>query len=201
MGIEHRDAQADSPSATPPDPPPETPLDRQLAARDASTVGRPGAEGTSPDRSDQAADVVREGASPPSGSLTEQIRSRDAAGGIPEAPSPSQRDRERIPVDGGAVPEREVPIEQRAQQIAAGHAYDKHVVTKGEFPEVASRDEFASHIIEVMEKPTDTRDLGRDRTAYYSDPHGTVVIEDPQHVDGGTCLRPRDGRAYYDGLV
>jgi hypothetical protein len=92
-------------------------------------------------------------------------------------------------------------VDQRARQIADGHAYDKHVVEGGEFPEVGSRGEFAAHISEVMRSPSASQPLERDRTAYYSDDAGTIVIEDPQHLDGGTCFRPADGRAYYDRII
>jgi hypothetical protein len=87
-----------------------------------------------------------------------------------------------------------------AERIADGHAYDKHVVEQGEYPDVQSRAEFADLIQNAMENCTDAKNLSGGRRAYWQDSSGTVVIKDPASVDGGTVFKPTAGRAYFEGL-
>ena len=87
-----------------------------------------------------------------------------------------------------------------AQTIAAGHAYDKHVVAEGQFPGVASRAAFAALIQGIIEHPTASRQLTSERTAWWDEASGTVVIANPHDRDGGTCFKPRAGRPYFDHL-
>ena len=94
------------------------------------------------------------------------------------------------PVDAAAV----------AQQIAAGHAYDKHVAAEGQFPGIASRVAFAALIQGIIEHPTASRRLASERTAWWDEASGTVVIANPRDRDGGTCFKPRAGRPYFDHL-
>lgn len=39
------------------------------------------------------------------------------------------------------------------------------------------------------------------RTAYWDQTSGTVIIRDPQRVDGGTAFRPIEGKKYYDKVL
>jgi filamentous hemagglutinin len=87
-----------------------------------------------------------------------------------------------------------------AQKIAAGHAYDKHVVAEGQFPGIASRAAFAALIQGIIEHPTASRPLAGERTAWWDEASGTVVIANPHDRDGGTCFKPRAGRPYFDHL-
>jgi filamentous hemagglutinin len=87
-----------------------------------------------------------------------------------------------------------------AGQIAAGHAYDKHVVAEGQFPGIASRAAFAALIRGIIEHPTASRRLTSERTAWWDEASGTVVIANPHDRDGGTCFKPRAGRPYFDHL-
>lgn len=82
-------------------------------------------------------------------------------------------------------------------EIASGHAFDKHVVERGEFPGVTTRKEFAEMIGDVV-RNGESRSLSAARTAFWSD--GTVVIRDPGSADGGTTFRPGDGYDYFLGL-
>ena len=82
-------------------------------------------------------------------------------------------------------------------EISAGHAFDKHVVKRGEFPGVSTREQFASVIEDAVMKG-ESRALSGRRTAFWSD--GTVVIRDPGTADGGTALRPTRGYDYFLGL-
>src|SRR5262245_314304 len=87
-----------------------------------------------------------------------------------------------------------------AQKLAAGHAYDKHVVAEGQFPGIASRAAFAQLIQGIIEHPTASRPLASERTAWWDEASGTVVIANPHDRDGGTCFKPRAGRPYFDHL-
>ena len=87
-----------------------------------------------------------------------------------------------------------------AGRIAAGHAYDKHVLAERQFPGVASRVAFAALIQGIIEHPAASRRLSSDRTAYWDPASGAVVIANPHDRDGGTCFKPRAGRAYFDNL-
>lgn len=83
------------------------------------------------------------------------------------------------------------------EKISAGHAFDKHVIERGEFPGVTTREQFAGLIKDAVING-ESRTLSAGRTAYWSD--GTVVIRDPGTADGGTTFRPTDGYDYFRGL-
>jgi RHS repeat-associated protein len=87
-----------------------------------------------------------------------------------------------------------------AEKIANGHAYDKHVVQQGEYPEIATRAQFQQLIQETMDSATAEKPLSGARYAYWNASDETVVITDPNSSDGGTALRPTNGYAYYQGL-
>jgi hypothetical protein len=82
-------------------------------------------------------------------------------------------------------------------EISAGHAYDKHVIERGEFPGVTTREQFAGVIKDAVING-ESRTLSAGRTAFWSD--GTVVIRDPGTADGGTTFRPANGYDYFLGL-
>ena len=87
-------------------------------------------------------------------------------------------------------------------EIAGGHAFEKHVLNQGEFRGlgIRTRDQFASHIEDVVSNPTASRQLSGGRSAYWQDSTGTVVIRNPRAADGGTAFQPTNGRAYFDAL-
>lgn len=82
-------------------------------------------------------------------------------------------------------------------EISKGHAFDKHVIERGEFPGITTRVEFASLIKDAVING-EFRALSGGRTAYWSD--DTVVIRDPGTPDGGTTFRPSNGYDYFQGL-
>ena len=103
-------------------------------------------------------------------------------------------------VDGG-VWVHNAPCRATAEQIAQGHAWDKHVVDRGEFGGMGinTPDDFADHIEDVMNNG-ETKSLDRGRTGYYDQPTNTLVIEDPNSPDLGTAFQPTAGRSYFDNL-
>ena len=87
-------------------------------------------------------------------------------------------------------------------EIAGGHAFEKHVIQRGEFAGlgIRTREQFARHIENVVNNPSAYRQLSGGRTAFWDDVTGTVVIRNPRAADGGTAFRPTSGREYFDGL-
>jgi hypothetical protein len=75
-----------------------------------------------------------------------------------------------------------------AYDIAFGHTWDKH---KEEWEEIgiASEQELAEHIETIMMIPSESKTEG-ERTAYWDDNTGTIVIENPNDPDGRTAFRP-----------
>jgi len=108
---------------------------------------------------------------------------------------------------GGAVALTIEPVAaiaaKDAGRIAAGHAFEKHVLNQGEFKglDIRTRDQFTKHIEDVINNPTATKSLERGRTAYWQEETGTVVIRDPKHRDAGTAFQPKDGRRYFDEIL
>lgn len=90
------------------------------------------------------------------------------------------------------------------EQIASGHAFDKHVLVKGEFQglETRTRKQFADFIDNIANsaKGQDYKSLTNQREAYWDFSTGTVVIYNPRVIDGGTAFRRPDGKRYFDGL-
>ncbi|MEO3938568.1 hypothetical protein V3N99_17695 [Dermatophilaceae bacterium Soc4.6] len=87
--------------------------------------------------------------------------------------------------------------EASATRIADGHAWAKHVIDKGEFPEITTRQQFADLVQDVMltgEARPSTAYPGK--TYYWKD--DTFVVIDPKNPDGGTAFRPTQGREYFD---
>lgn len=87
-------------------------------------------------------------------------------------------------------------------EIAGGHAFEKHVIQRGEFTGlgIRTREQFARHIENVVNNPSASRQLSGGRTAFWDDATGTVVIRNPRAADGGTAFRPTAGREYFEGL-
>lgn len=84
------------------------------------------------------------------------------------------------------------------ERIAKGHAYLKH---RHEFG-FSSREQMASHVDRVISfsGSADTRQLRGGRVAYWDNASRSVVIVDPNTVDGGTTFKPSRGRAYFVSL-
>lgn len=91
--------------------------------------------------------------------------------------------------------------EEAAARIAQGHAFLKHVRTQEEYPDIATVDQFADMIRDVMTNPDATRTLVRGRSAFWQDKARTGVVIDPKHPDGGSAFRPPAGKSYFDELT
>ncbi len=84
------------------------------------------------------------------------------------------------------------------RKIGSGHAFEKHVIQGGEFEGITTVEEFTAHIDEVVNNPTATKSLRDGRTGYWYEPSGTVVVHDPNSVDGGSAFRPDTGVDYFN---
>jgi filamentous hemagglutinin len=101
-------------------------------------------------------------------------------------------------------------VAKAAEKIGTGHAFAKHVLQHGkgsgggEFAGLGIRTvkQFQAFVDNIMNSASgaNVRSLSGGRTAYWDDATGTVVIHNPRAADAGTAFRPRNGRAYFDGL-
>jgi pyocin large subunit-like protein len=88
-----------------------------------------------------------------------------------------------------------------SEEIAGGHAFEKHVIQQAEFSGITTRGQFASEIDNFLSSPsTITRNLSNGRTAFWNETTGTVLIRNPAAADGGTFFRPTNGIDYFWGL-
>lgn len=91
-----------------------------------------------------------------------------------------------------------------AEDIGSGHAYEKHVQKRGEFPGINSVQEFIEFIKDIIKNPSEYKKYFDNKTqswkeAWWKD-DGTLVIRDPDNPDQGTAFRPKEGKSYYDKL-
>ncbi|THD41673.1 hypothetical protein ERD95_23750, partial [Enterobacteriaceae bacterium ML5] len=78
-----------------------------------------------------------------------------------------------------------------AQEIANGHAFEKHVLQRGEFNAlgIRTRAQFEQHVENVINNPTDVRYYNDGRVAYLDSTTRTVVIRNPGKGES-TAFRP-----------
>ncbi|MBP3195080.1 MAG: hypothetical protein J6M05_05385 [Cardiobacteriaceae bacterium] len=90
-----------------------------------------------------------------------------------------------------------------SNNIANGHAYEKHVVKQKEFTDlgIKTRAQFAEHIERIINNPSDVKKLENGRTAYWDDKTGTIVIVNPKAKDSGSAYRPTDGKDYFNRRI
>ncbi len=85
-----------------------------------------------------------------------------------------------------------------AQEISGGHAFEKHVLNQGEFRGwIRTKNQLAKHIENVLNNPSAVRQLVRNRTAYWHQETGTLVIRSPRAYDGGTVYQPKKGYEHF----
>lgn len=95
---------------------------------------------------------------------------------------------------GGDGVDHDFDIDEVADQIAHGHAFQEHVKDDEHFPGVESPEQFAIVIADAMRNGL-SRTLARGRSAYWHG--GAIVIRDPFHLDGGTAYRPDAGFTHF----
>lgn len=101
---------------------------------------------------------------------------------------------------GGSLSSKEIEIVSK--QIADGHAFQKHILEKGELAGmgIRTRAQLTDFISETMRKPSDVKALGGGRTAYWNDEYQSVIIHNPKAGDGGTIFQPKNGKLYFDNM-
>ena len=88
-----------------------------------------------------------------------------------------------------------------SEEIAGGHAFEKHVLEQMEFPGITTREQFAAQIEDFLNSPdTIMRNLSNGRVGFWNDTTGTVLIRNPTAVDGGTYFVPNAGVTYFWSL-
>ena len=102
------------------------------------------------------------------------------------------------PIPRPTLPENVEPT--WARQIARGHAFDEHGVQFARWG-IDTTAEFEAHLRQVVGGPVAVRQLARGRTAFWAElpahegvpgricGEGTIIIRDPNNVDGGTAFR------------
>lgn len=86
-------------------------------------------------------------------------------------------------------------------EIAGGHAFEKHVIQQGEFMGlgIRTREQFSEHIASVVNKPSGTRYYSDGRIVYFQESSSTVVIRNG--VSGeGTAFQPKNWADYIKRL-
>ena len=75
-----------------------------------------------------------------------------------------------------------------SQAITDGHAFGKHI---GEFSDlgIATEKQFQSHVENVINNATNKGPLSNGRSYFYDANSNTIVIKNPNAVDGGTAFR------------
>lgn len=97
-------------------------------------------------------------------------------------------------------------INRSSDKISNGHALEKHVYNNqiGNKPfhdiGVNNQKSFRNHINNVMERPSESKNLNGLRSAFWHQQSGTVVIRNLDASDHGTAFRPPDGKDYFDRL-
>lgn len=76
-----------------------------------------------------------------------------------------------------------------AEQIAKGHAFEKHVLQQGQFPFIKTKKQFADHLESVMANPTHHKKLGAGREAFYDSKTSTFIVRNPRDPDGGSAFQ------------
>jgi len=89
-------------------------------------------------------------------------------------------------------------IENHAE-AAASYAYDKHVDTQKEFPEVGSQVQLQLLAQDVMQN-THAEPIARGRVMFYQSKTNTLVIVNPDHPEEDNIFRPTRRGAYVDDL-
>lgn len=86
-----------------------------------------------------------------------------------------------------------------SQEIAGGHGFEKHILSKGEFPGwIRTRSQYAKHIENVLNNPTRVKELRDGRTGIWHQETETVIIRNPRAPDGGTAFQPLEGVNYFE---
>ncbi|OCG40160.1 hypothetical protein A9G29_01065 [Gilliamella sp. Fer2-1] len=78
-----------------------------------------------------------------------------------------------------------------SQEIANGHAFDKHVLQRGEFNSlgIRTREQFRQHVEKVINNPTDVRYYSDGRVVYLDSNIRIIVIRNPGKGES-TAFRP-----------
>jgi hypothetical protein len=81
-----------------------------------------------------------------------------------------------------------------AEEVAQGHAFEKHVVERGEFSSlgIRTREQFQSHVEGIVNNPEIPKRYAVDGTTYYLDESTRTIVIQGQRGEA-TAFRPDYG--------
>jgi hypothetical protein len=85
-----------------------------------------------------------------------------------------------------------------ADYIGSGHAFTKHVESRGEFRDfgITTKEQFTAFIEGIMNNPSDYKKLSNGRDAFFDSTTGTTVIRNAGRDSSGNYNDPDRGTAY-----
>ena len=90
--------------------------------------------------------------------------------------------------EGRSDPRPPTPTDQRLRTIVDHHAFDKHVVTQGEFPGIRTKDQFVAMTRESIQRSSHFGD--QSGTTWWYDKSQNILIFDTPPPHAGTVFRP-----------
>ena len=100
---------------------------------------------------------------------------------------------------GGAVAAERITLRALSRQIAE-HAFEKHVLIRGEYPGIRTTSQFREFVERVLTNPTEVRSLSGGRVAIWDDSSGSVLIYNSRNVPQSTVFQPTNGYQYFRNL-
>jgi hypothetical protein len=101
---------------------------------------------------------------------------------------------------------------QFAERIA-NHSLEKHLLNgvgnkkkflriREDFPGwIRTKNQLKNHAETILSHPTEIKTLQEGRVAYWHEPSSTIVIKNPNALDGGTIFQPIDGYQYFKNQI
>ncbi len=93
---------------------------------------------------------------------------------------------------------RDSPVDY-ATKIANGHGFEKHVISRGEFPGIRTRKEYADMIRDII-KTGEAKNVKNQPGVVAFWKNGVVVYWNRLDPDIGTAFPPKTGQAYWDKI-
>jgi hypothetical protein len=85
-------------------------------------------------------------------------------------------------------------LDEIANKIAKGHAFEKHAKELG----ISTPEELAKHAKNLIQDSNGFRELERGRRAWWHEKTKTIVVHDPNTIDGGSVFRSRNKDYFND---
>jgi RHS repeat-associated protein len=94
-----------------------------------------------------------------------------------------------------------LPGTGKLAELAAEHAFVKHVLVQGEFPGIRTTSQMRRLVTSIFADARSlVRNLSGGRLAVWSEENSAVVIINSRNPGKSTIFQPASGKAYFDGL-